>query len=677
MTFLHSWMLWGLLAAALPVVIHLLNRLRFRSVKWAAMMFLIQAARSSTRNSRLRQYLILACRTLAVLAFALALCRPLSGGWIGSLLAGAPDTVIVILDRSASMEAVDARVQKSKRERALVLLAGVAKETVAGSRFVLIDSALRTPQEIAGPAALPALPLAGATDTAADMPGLFRAAAEYMIKNKTGRTEIWVASDLPASNWLPERREWGTVAAQLAALQRVKIRVLAMPELPRRNLSVTLREAPVRRVGDKFRIDLALEFNQGSPDAANVPATLTLDGVRSPLDVALTGSRLELTKKIEIPADRLAAGGWGKVEIPADENSRDNACYFVYGSQASLRALVTAADEKPGDFLRLAIAPSPALGRVCDRLSPAAAPNADYQKLAFVVWQGAAPAGAAAEKLRRFAEAGGVVLFLPPAGVASAVSAPAPDALLGWGGAESAEAAKPVRVALWDDLDGPLAKSASGRSLPVARLEAVRRCVFVAGAELSGAAGDSGWHALATYVDGKPFLLRRSLGNGKMYAVTTLPSADWSNLGEGMVLVPMIQRMLEQGGQRLGSAEIATCGEWTPLTDGEVWRPSAEAVGGKNYRTQAGVYGCGSRLVALNRPQAEDLPDTMAKERLPKLFGSVPVTITESLAAESGTDLQSELWPLFVLLALLFLIAEAALLLGEHIPRQPAETKKI
>lgn len=157
-----------------------------------------------------------------------------------------------------------------------------------------------------------------------------------------------------------------------------------------------------------------------------------------------------------------------------------------------------------------------------------------------------------------------------------------------------------------------------------------------------------------------------------MYALTTLPVSDWSNLGEGVVLVPMIQRMLEEGGKRLGGAEAAICGEWMPLSDGEVWNPADPASGGRNHRSQAGAYTSGTRFVALNRPAAEDEPDFLEKEKLPRLFGAVPVSVTESLAAEAGSDLQSELWAQFVLLALLFLIAEAALLLGEHVPKPAA-----
>ncbi|MBU4460579.1 MAG: BatA domain-containing protein, partial [Verrucomicrobia bacterium] len=200
MTFLQPWMLWGLAAAALPVLIHLLNRLRYRRIAWAAMQFLIQATRSSTRNARLRHYLILACRTLAVAAFLLLLARPISGGWLGATLAGAPDMVIVALDRSASMEAADPRLQQSRRERALALLASAPGERFASTRFVLLDSATAAPQEIAGAAALPGLALTGPTDTAADIPSLVRAAADLIARDRPGRVEIWIASDLQASN---------------------------------------------------------------------------------------------------------------------------------------------------------------------------------------------------------------------------------------------------------------------------------------------------------------------------------------------------------------------------------------------------------------------------------------------------------------------------------------------
>jgi hypothetical protein len=60
-------------AAALPLLIHLLSRKRFRVVTWAAMRFLLAAQRKNTRRMRLEQFLLLAVRTLLVLLLVAAM----------------------------------------------------------------------------------------------------------------------------------------------------------------------------------------------------------------------------------------------------------------------------------------------------------------------------------------------------------------------------------------------------------------------------------------------------------------------------------------------------------------------------------------------------------------------------------------------------------------------------
>ena len=155
MTFLQPIILWGLPLALVPVIIHLLNRMRYRSVNWAAMMFLLRQNRASTRYAKLRQLLILACRVLAVAALVLAIARPLAGSWAGWMISPAPEVILVLLDRSASMETKAAGSPTSKRERALRLLTQTAKEYEQTSRFVLIDSALRNPQEMANAQSMP------------------------------------------------------------------------------------------------------------------------------------------------------------------------------------------------------------------------------------------------------------------------------------------------------------------------------------------------------------------------------------------------------------------------------------------------------------------------------------------------------------------------------------------
>lgn len=90
MSFTHvAFAVAGVVAAAGPVVIHLLNRRRYRTVEWGAMAFLRKAMQRSRRAVRLRDLLLLVLRTAAVLLFGFALARPLftSGGLGGMRLA--------------------------------------------------------------------------------------------------------------------------------------------------------------------------------------------------------------------------------------------------------------------------------------------------------------------------------------------------------------------------------------------------------------------------------------------------------------------------------------------------------------------------------------------------------------------------------------------------------------
>ena len=66
-----------------------------------------------------RRRLILALRVAAVLMLIFFLGRPLAGGWVGWALAPAPDTIFIVIDRSASMEGKAAGINSSKREEAL------------------------------------------------------------------------------------------------------------------------------------------------------------------------------------------------------------------------------------------------------------------------------------------------------------------------------------------------------------------------------------------------------------------------------------------------------------------------------------------------------------------------------------------------------------------------------
>ncbi len=57
---------------SIPIVIHLLNRKRYRIVPWAAMRFLLAAQRKTSRKVRIEQILLLVVRCMLVLLLLLA-----------------------------------------------------------------------------------------------------------------------------------------------------------------------------------------------------------------------------------------------------------------------------------------------------------------------------------------------------------------------------------------------------------------------------------------------------------------------------------------------------------------------------------------------------------------------------------------------------------------------------
>ena len=62
------------------------------------MMFLMSAKRMSKGMARLRHFLILLMRVLAVAALIFVVSRPLSGGWLGSIGMSKPDATLILLD---------------------------------------------------------------------------------------------------------------------------------------------------------------------------------------------------------------------------------------------------------------------------------------------------------------------------------------------------------------------------------------------------------------------------------------------------------------------------------------------------------------------------------------------------------------------------------------------------
>src|SRR5262245_43224725 len=146
MGFIQPILLVGLPLVALPILIHLINQRRYQTIRWAAMMFLLAANRMTRGYAKLRQWLILLFRMLAIAALVFACSRPLASGWLGLTAGGQADTTIILLDRSPSMQQQADGAGSSKLDTGLKQIAQTLR-TIGSAHWVLIDSATNQPRE--------------------------------------------------------------------------------------------------------------------------------------------------------------------------------------------------------------------------------------------------------------------------------------------------------------------------------------------------------------------------------------------------------------------------------------------------------------------------------------------------------------------------------------------------
>lgn len=121
--FLHPWaLIIGGLAAAAPVLIHWLTRPRPVQLPFSTLRFVRDAVQQRKARNRLRDFVILALRTLAVLLIAVAVAKPvLDRYYVAAVDESAEVVRVVVLDVSQSMGAVTKGVQTFERARPAAL----------------------------------------------------------------------------------------------------------------------------------------------------------------------------------------------------------------------------------------------------------------------------------------------------------------------------------------------------------------------------------------------------------------------------------------------------------------------------------------------------------------------------------------------------------------------------
>ncbi|MCG8602356.1 MAG: BatA domain-containing protein [Verrucomicrobiales bacterium] len=662
MSFLQPILLIGLPLALLPIIIHLINQHRHRTVKWAAMMFLLDAKKMTKGMARLRQILILAMRVLAVIALLFAASRPLAGGWL-AMTGGGADTILILLDRSASMEQQNLESGTSKRTAALEKIAELIDKTGNAAEIVLIDSATLTPTPIANPESIVDLPQTAPTATAADIPALLERGIDYLTVDESGRTDIWLISDLRQSDWNTGSGQWQTIRAKLSAKESARLFLLNYPDASRQNLAISVSGVERRKTPEGHQLVMDLKILRSAANAGDnetVRVEFTVNGTRTVEEIVLSGEetiRLGHT----LPLGKSATGsdrGWGRVDLPADDNLVDNTAYFVFDDEAVRKTVIVSADPTSADAIRAAASSAVETSSEYEALifEPSRTAEIPWDDTALLFWQAPLPAADTTDAalLQQHAENGRALVLLPP-------EDPSGESLFGFTWGEYlGKGNELLKVNWWRTESGLLANTKNGNPLPIGELN-----VFQARATTGEIQPllklETGEAIIGKLISETP---------GPVYMWATLPRSNFSTLAsDGIAFFVMIHRALEEGVTAVSPARFESA-----AFDVLSRSPSAapldnlimeEALTSPELLPGAFQYETADqsqRLLALNRPVSEDDLRTVDSEGIAPLLDGVEYREIRD-EVDNQSSLASEIWKVFLITMALALLIEAALCL--------------
>ncbi|MBK7104623.1 MAG: BatA domain-containing protein [Ignavibacteriae bacterium] len=200
MVFLNPAILLGLLAATIPILIHLLNFRKLKKVEFSSLTFLKELQKSKIKKIKIKQWLLLFLRTLLIILLVLAFARPtLEGTNIIGSASSAKSSNVFVLDNSISMSYLNDKgtiFNQSKK-----IIKEIINKIDDGSDFYFItiaDSVKSTTNKTNALQILDGLKL---TQVSKPFDKIILSAKDILIKSQNLNKEIFIFSDFQKSTF--------------------------------------------------------------------------------------------------------------------------------------------------------------------------------------------------------------------------------------------------------------------------------------------------------------------------------------------------------------------------------------------------------------------------------------------------------------------------------------------
>lgn len=565
MSFLNPALLAFTAAIAVPILIHLLNRRRFRRVSWAAMRFLRVSIEKNRRRMQWEDLILLALRCLTVALLAVALARPAWRAAATFLDAGGA-AAVVVLDQSASLSASDGT--RTRMELARAAAEAAVDSYPAGSAVAVLFGGDRVEEALPEPTldlnlARKTLREAPQADVSSDHSTGIARAVEILATQRALRKEIVLVTDRQALGW----RRFPEIVSAMDKAGDTRLRVVFVGGPVEDNLAVAglTRAEGFASAREPLRFQAEI-VNRGAAPIQQARATLHInDGPavdQAVFDVLAPGESRRATffAKLNTPGPHAVS-----VRLPPDRMTADDERTLAVRAVDVVRVLIVEGDPeaKGAFFLRHALQPVPEEQRAGYYLQPRVIPAAQLALTrlndfdAVVLSDVPTLSRPAVDALRDYARGGGAVLvFAGPRANASFYN----TELLENAGLLPASLGRVLGEPGSDETaltiaDGPyqhpvfaLWNEAGSGSL--------RRARFFAAWELEPAPGSGSGETGAEgegdppgvvalrYSNGAPAIVERSTGRGRVMLVGTTAGTEWNDLAVRPAFVPTLHRSL-------------------------------------------------------------------------------------------------------------------------------------
>lgn len=303
MTFLNAALAFGAAAFAVPLIIHILNRSRFKTVDWGAMHLLESVIKVNHKRFQIEQWILLMIRCALPVLLALCLARPVFTGF-QALQGNAPVSLAIVLDNSYSMDAIDS--DGSRYEQAIAAASDIIAATTRGSEIAVIQTGGKPTPLFDQPTfdaetAIRKLNKQQPGFGASDMPAAIDEAVATLAGMSNARRELFIISDFQPADWETIGRSPEAVTGQLEA-------------------SSIVPEVSLLSIGSKFRENVSvdgLDFTSrplGEGQTLNIRAMLR-NHSESPVESARVIFRVD-NKEETVSTVSLSANGTSQVLFP-------------------------------------------------------------------------------------------------------------------------------------------------------------------------------------------------------------------------------------------------------------------------------------------------------------------------------------------------------------------------